>query len=169
MKSKISVFNFIILFYLLILSCDSNEPSIFSLRMDPGMLIYDGATVLTEDEKNTLNDLLFKNNLHGSGRITVYIIEELPIGVSLDSYTDEFFKSYGVGKKEVSEQVLFLISIKDRKLRILPSKDLYNVLTTDYCKSIIDKVIVPEFKQKRYFQGIHAGVLAMIDKLKSKT
>ena len=137
MKSN-NLFIFLcLLLFIVPLSCDSEELPLFGTRIDPSIPLYDSAAILTRKEFDSLNKIIFNNNLRGSSRITVFIIKELPTDVSIEGYANELFNSFGVEKKEISKHVLFLVAIKNRKLRIQVSKDLNSVLTSEYRKNII--------------------------------
>ena len=66
---------------------------------------------------------------------------------------------------EKDSRVLLLIAVKERKPRIETSKNAESLLTNDECASIIKNSIVPEFENKKYFNGIYNGLIAIVNEL----
>ena len=58
--------------------------------------------------------------------------------------------------------MILLVFLKDRKLRIETGYGLEGVLTDALCSSIINYEIVPLFKNGNFFEGIQAGITAII-------
>jgi uncharacterized membrane protein YgcG len=64
-------------------------------------------------------------------------------------------------------RILFLISKKDRLIRIETSKDVWDLLTNEKCSHIIKEIIAPKLKDEQYFEGIRLGLVAMINELEN--
>jgi uncharacterized membrane protein YgcG len=63
------------------------------------------------------------------------------------------------------ERAILLVSMADRKLRIATSDALRPTLPDMFCEEVIDNYILPRFRRGDFFEGIRAGLAAIIGKL----
>ena len=70
--------------------------------------------------------------------------------------------AWKLGRKGVDDGALLLIAKDDRTLRIEVGYGLEGSLTDATSHRIIDEIIVPYFKRGEFFQGIDAGLTAMM-------
>ncbi|MFH2044002.1 MAG: TPM domain-containing protein [Pseudomonadota bacterium] len=158
----------VVIFFNFVLLSGSNRLQESTNNKIDENVIYDKAELLTQKESAYLNALLNKHNMKGPGNISVIIITELPGEITIERYANEFMeglKIAGIGK---SDNILLLIAVKNRKIRIETSKSISDILIDDYCHKIIEDLIVPKFKQNQYYQGIKTGLLEMISKLEAE-
>ena len=148
--------------------CDNIESnsSVEVENLAPAGLLYDDANILNDEENMAISDILSVHNSKGPGRISILTIKELPKEVSIERYAYGFINAIPTFENEKKDRILLLISVKDRKMRIETSKDVWGALTDTECAHIIKDVIAPEFKKNRYSDGINAGLLAIINELK---
>lgn len=83
-------------------------------------------------------------------------------GMTIETFTTALFNQWGVGHPEVhgkpwNKGILFVISTGDRKARIELGAG-WDYTFDAVCRDIMDNLIVPEFKQGRFPEGIKAGV-----------
>lgn len=91
---------------------------------------------------------------------------------SIGNYTD--FKKFaidlsnynGVGLKRRDNGLTIVFSKNLRKIRISTGLGTEKILTDEICKTIIDKTIIPEFRNGDYYSGIEKGIKELIDKWK---
>src|ERR1051326_2898086 len=79
---------------------------------------------------------------------------------TIERYSGALFNNWGIGFPDYNYGVLLLISKGDRKARI----ELGAGWKRDYdddCLQIMDELIIPEFKQRRFSEGILNGVRAL--------
>lgn len=136
------------------------------VKGQPG--IIDEAAVLSQNQRDQINTLLSTHNQKGPGRISVLLVEKLPPDKSIEQFTRARINQPPPAAGEKLDRVLLAIALHDRKMRIETSKDVSTLLPDAFCKSIIDKTIAPHFKQTNYFQGIHAGLSALTNKLATR-
>ena len=70
--------------------------------------------------------------------------------------------------KERNDRILVVVALKDRKLRIETSREVWELLTDEECATIIQEQFIPQFREGNYYQGIHDGIVAMISQLEEK-
>ena len=124
-------------------------------------LVNDFAGVLTQDQKQTLEQKLVTFNDSTSTQIAVVIIPDLG-GYEISDYSTQLGRAWGVGGKQFNNGVVLLISKNDHKLNIATGYGVEGALPDITCKHIIDEVIVPDFKGNDYYRGIDEGTDAII-------
>jgi uncharacterized protein len=80
---------------------------------------------------------------------------------SIEKFATALFNTWGIGKKDKNNGVLFLVAVKNRKVRIA----LGSGYPSEYDKrmaTIIKNDILPYFKQIQYSRGIYEGSMAII-------
>ena len=73
---------------------------------------------------------------------------------------------WGVGKKGLNNGILIGISTGLRKIRISNGYGIETKLTDAETKKIIDEVIIPEFKNAKFFEGTKNGLLTLMQKIR---
>jgi uncharacterized protein len=89
-------------------------------------------------------------------------------GESLEEKSYEIAEQNGIGQKDKNNGVLLFIAKNDRKLRIEVGYGLEGALTDALSSQIIRKEITPQFKQGKFYEGINAGVDAIIKATKGE-
>lgn len=124
--------------------------------------VNDFANVISNDCQIKLNQIITKLHQKAQGAevavVTVQSIEPL----SIEEYAVGLFEKWGIGKKGTDNGVLFLIAIKERKLRIEVGYGLEGALPDGKCGEIRDRFILPYLKQGNFENGIYFGTLAII-------
>ncbi len=123
--------------------------------------VVDETGTLTNSQVNALTQKLRQLEEQTSNQFVVYIIPSLD-GESLEDLSIRLAEKNKIGKKEKNNGVLLLIVKNDRKIRIEVGYGLEGALTDAASSSIIRNEIAPKFKQGNYYDGINAGIDAMI-------
>src|SRR5262249_12642103 len=82
-------------------------------------------------------------------------------GDTVESYSVELFKRWGVGKKGKDNGVLILVAPSEHKTRIEVGYGLESQLTDGTCGEIIREEMLPAFRQNKYGPGLVAAVAAI--------
>ncbi len=82
--------------------------------------------------------------------------------ISFEKFATRLFNQWGIGDADRNDGILLLVAKKDRKVRIELGKG-YPSSYDARAKEIIDTVIVPNFKAKRFSAGILAGTEAIAE------
>ncbi|MCL5029832.1 MAG: TPM domain-containing protein [Bacteroidetes bacterium] len=80
----------------------------------------------------------------------------------LDEYANETATKNKIGTKKNDNGILFVVVKNDKKLRIEVGYGLEGALPDALASSIIRNVVVPYFKQDDFYDGISAGLNAII-------
>jgi len=122
--------------------------------------VTDRAGILTDAQERGLEGLMESYKQGSTHEIALLTVPELG-GQSLERLALETAREWGIGGQAKNNGALLVIAVKDRALRIEVGRGLEGELTDSICGRIIRDVIAPEFKRKRYYEGIHAGIVAM--------
>ncbi len=133
-------------------------------RPNPPRLVNDMAGMLSHDEDNNLERKLVAYSDSTSTQIAVITINSLE-GNDIAQYTAELGAKWGIGMKGKDNGVLLLISKSDRKAFIATGRGVEANLPDITAKRIIDRIIIPNFKQQKYYEGINAATDEMMARL----
>ena len=123
--------------------------------------VMDTAHLLDPDSKNQLENNLRKLwSKHGSqvAILTMNTLNGLPIEQARINIVDQW--KLGTGEKD--NGILFLIVKEDRTVRIEVGQGLEGQLTDAHCRRIIDRIVLPYFRQGDYRSGIIAGITSIL-------
>lgn len=129
--------------------------------------VTDETSTLTSSQIKSLETKLSNFEKETSNQLVVYIIATLG-GESLEETSYEIAEKNGIGQKDKNNGVLLFIVMNDRKLRIEVGYGLEGALPDALAGQIIRKEITPKFKQGKYYEGIEAGVDAIISATKGE-
>lgn len=122
-------------------------------RPNPPRLVTDAAGVLSEAEKQALEQKLVAIDDTSSNQIAVVIISSLN-DRPIEDYATKLFREWGIGNKKTNNGVLLLVAIEDRKIRIETGYGLEGAIPDITADAIIRNELAPAFRQKNYYQGI---------------
>lgn len=119
--------------------------------------VNDFAPVLTNEQRQTLEQKLKKFNADTSNEISVVFIKNLG-GDTVENFASELFKDWGLGQKDKDNGILVLIAIEDRQMRLEVGYGLEGALTDAQSSWIINQVLKPAFRQNDYYGGVDQAV-----------
>ena len=135
-------------------------------RPNPPRLVNDFTNTLTTDQVQALEAKLVKLDDSTSTQIAVVIVPSVN-GTTIADYNVGLLRKWGVGTKN-NNGIILLIAKNDRTLDITVGYGLEGALTDATSKSIIDDIIVPNFKGNDYYRGIDMGTDAIMQAVKGK-
>lgn len=137
----------------------------------PNSPVYDELNLLSKAEKLELqkNLVIFEKNT--SVQIAVAVINDI-CGYDVGDYSTRLAEKWGIGKEGEDNGLLFLIkptgSKRERKMFISVGYGLEEVVTDASTKLIIEKEIIPRFKQGQMYSGIISGISVLMDLCQKK-
>lgn len=123
--------------------------------------VNDLAGLLAAEQIAALDSKLEGLEKSDSTQVAVLIIPSLE-GESLEDYSERVASSWRLGVRGRDNGALLLIAMKERKVRIEVGYGLEATLTDALCRRIIENEIIPSFRQGRFYEGIDAGIGAVI-------
>ena len=136
-------------------------------KPNPIRFVNDYTNTLTADQIQGIESKLFELDKRTSTEIVVVIVDNTN-GRTIADYNVDLLRKWGVGSKKNNNGVILLIAKKDRKLDITVGYGLEGSLTDATAKSIIDDIIVPQFKGQDYYRGVNDGVDAIYQAVQGK-
>ena len=125
-------------------------------RPNPPKLVNDLSNTLSAAQVEELERKLVAYDDSTSTQIAVVLIKSLE-GYSLEDYALALGREWGVGGKK-NNGIVLLAAMEDRKIRIEVGYGLEGAIPDLTSKSIIDNDITPNFKEKKYYQGLNKAV-----------
>ncbi len=132
----------------------------------PPRLVNDYTGTLTASQINALEHKLVAYNDSTSTQILVLLVDDLQ-GYSIEQYATEIGHSWGVGQKGKNNGVVILVKPKKGSERgqanISPGYGMEEYVTDATAKIIIEKEMIPAFREDNYYKGIDNAVNVIID------
>ena len=144
-----------------------NPDELLKPRNGKQSLVNDFANILTPDQRQALENKLISLDDSTSTQISVVIVPTVG-SYNISDYNVQLARAWGVGGKQNNNGVVLLIAKEDRKLDITVGYGLEGALPDVTSKSIIDDIIVPNFKGNDYYRGIDQGTDAIIAAVKGE-
>lgn len=128
--------------------------------------VNDYVSLYLPAQRFTLDSSIALHEQQFSNEIAVVTIDEAMLGrCTLEEYTLNLARAWGVGKKIKNNGILIGIVPALRKIRIENGYGIEKILTNNETKQIIDSVMVPHFKNGHFFEGTRQGLFAIFKKL----
>ena len=117
--------------------------------------LMDIEDVFDKSEEKTLKQLLKKTSKIKNDNICLLTVADYGSFENLDKFAYAVSNEWNLGPRAI----LIVMSKNKRRIRIETSSEIWSRLTDEECRSIIDKQIVPRFKEGKYYEGIKKGLV----------
>ena len=133
---------------------------------NPPRLVNDYTGTLSSGQVNTLERMLVDYNDTTSTQFLVLLVDDLQ-GYSIEQYATEIGHSWGVGQKGKNNGAVILVKPKKGsskgQVTIRAGYGIEEYVTDATAKRIIEKEMIPAFKEGDYYTGILNAVTVMMD------
>lgn len=129
--------------------------------------VYDKAGLLSESEKEALNQKLIKFSDSASTEIEVIILPTTN-GEDVNYLATMYGEKWGIGQKGVDNGVVFLIATEDKKMSIQQGRAVEQYLTASVAGQILDYLVTPAFRKGEFYNGIDRGTSAIMEAVQGK-
>lgn len=129
--------------------------------------VYDKVGLLTQQEKDALNNKLIKFADSTSTEIEVIILPNTS-GEDVNYLAARYGEKWKIGQKGVNNGVVFLIATEDRTMSIQQGRAVEQYITASTAKQILDYLVTPSFKQGQWYNGIDRGTSAIMEAVQGK-
>lgn len=123
--------------------------------------VVDQAQLLDAATTNALTEQLEAHEAQSSNQIVVVTVNSLQ-GLDVADYALKLGREWGIGTEENNNGVVFLIAPNERKVRIEVGYGLEGAIPDGLAGQIIDRNILPSFKEDDYQGGIQSGLKAIL-------
>src|SRR5262247_3614782 len=126
----------------------------------PDRRVNDYANALSPADRERLEQKLAARERSSSNQVVVAIFPSLE-GESLEDFSIRLAQAWRIGQKRLDNGVIFLVFLKDRKMRIEVGYGLEPTLTDAITSSILRNDVAPRFREGKLADGIAAGLEAI--------
>ncbi|WP_452225256.1 TPM domain-containing protein [Lacinutrix chionoecetis] len=124
--------------------------------------VYDYINLLSPAEKSTLENKLVKYSDTTSTQIVVAIIASTQ-GEYINYLGTQWAEQWGIGDEQKDNGIFILLAKDDRKISINTGYGTEHLMTDAMSRRIIERDIIPYFKQENYFGGLNRGADAIFE------
>lgn len=138
---------------------------------NPPRLVVDNVGLLDEGYKAALENKLEQFTDSTSNQILVLIVDDL-LGMDPAEYALEIGRKWGVGTQKFNNGIVFLIKPTggkgERKTYIAVGTGLEGAIPDAAAKMIIEREVIPRFKDRQFDKGIDNAVNVLISLAKKE-
>jgi uncharacterized protein len=168
MKKILRIIPFLFLLFLVHSSFGQIEKCFPEKKLE---LVYDQAGILSSTEKSTLESKLVAFEKETSNQIVVVIVPDL-CGYDKADYAIELGDTWQVGQAKEDNGIVILVKPKTPSEKgeayIAIGRGLEGAIPDGSTFLIVDRELIPSFKQKNYFKGIDDGVNVLMSLAKGE-
>ena len=129
--------------------------------------VNDTASMLSPGTRRQLENSLAAFEASDSTQIVVLTVPSLE-GEPIEDFSIRVADTWKIGQKGLDNGAILLIAKSDRKLRIEVGYGLEGTLTDLISGRIIQQIMVPQFRNGNFDQGVINGVNAMMEAVKGE-
>lgn len=153
-KNRIQLHSFLILIIFLFAGLNVISAQSLPERPDPPRLVNDFGNIIPDGQEAQLESKLVAYNDTTSTQILVVTMQSLE-GYPISEFSYELGDKWGVGQQGKDNGLVITIALEERKTFIATGWGLEGDITDVTAKRIIDNVMIPEFRNGDYYQGIN--------------
>lgn len=129
--------------------------------------VYDEIGLLSPSQKNSLEEKLIRYSDTTSTQIVIITISSTK-GEYINYLGAQWLTKWGIGQKGKDNGILILLAKDDRKIGINTGYGVEHLLTDAMSKRIINRDIIPYFKQNDYYGGLNRAADAIFEVMKGE-
>ena len=122
--------------------------------------VYDYINLLSPTQKKSLENKLIRYSDSTSTQIVIVVIASTE-GENINYLGAQWGQKWGIGQNKKDTGILVLLAKNDRKIAISTGYGVEATLTDALSKRIITNVIIPQFRNGDYYQGLNRGTDAV--------
>ncbi|CAN5388935.1 hypothetical protein BH09BAC3_BH09BAC3_26760 [soil metagenome] len=123
--------------------------------------VIDSAGLLSSAQEQNLLKLIQGLEKSVGSQIAVIILNTLN-GQNIDTYSIQKSEELSLGRDLYKDGVLITVVYQDRQTRIEVSSGLEKILRDEITAEIIKEKMLPNFKEKRTYEGIYQSITTII-------
>jgi uncharacterized protein len=120
--------------------------------------INDKVNIFSPEEAQMLNNLGMDLEKKTGAEFAVLVVDTLG-EETIEEYSNKIFQAWGIGKKGENNGLLLLLAVNDKKVRLEVGYGLEGIINDGKAGEILDKTILPFFKQGQIKEGLINGYL----------
>ncbi len=141
-------------------------PAIAQTFPDLSGRVVDGADLLSPEQEAQLVAQLEQVEQQSSRQLVVATVPSLE-GYEIEDYGYRLGRHWGIGQSEANNGALLLVAPNERRVRIEVGYGLEGILTDALSSVIVNREILPRFRDGDYAGGILAGTSSIVEQLQA--
>ncbi|MES2487160.1 MAG: TPM domain-containing protein [Bacteroidota bacterium] len=129
---------------------------------EPTGYITDTEDIFTEAEEAMLTAIIEDFIVTGKGQIAVLTVASIKPYEDFYQYALDLSNNWGVGHKGKDDGLTIVVSAALRQIRINTGNGTQKILSDSFCNDVLQKKMIPNFKNTDYYQGIKEGLESFI-------
>lgn len=126
--------------------------------------VSDFESIFTNSQVEKLTSIIEEFESRTSNQIAIVSIESIGSYTDFDNFSTDLSNYNGIGLQSIDNGLTIVFSKNLKRIRISTGLSTQEILTDEFCKNIIDHIIIPEFKNEDYYNVIEKGLKALIAK-----
>jgi uncharacterized protein len=123
--------------------------------------VVDEANLLSADARARITGWLADFERQSGRQLVVATVKSLQ-GVPIEDYGYRLGRAWGIGEKDKNTGAILLVAPNERTVRIEVGYGLEGELTDAASRVIIERDILPAFREGKFEQGIMAGTISIL-------
>jgi uncharacterized protein len=123
--------------------------------------VVDNADLLRPDDEARLTEKLAALEARTTDQVVVVTVPSLG-GRTVDEYSDSLGNHWGIGQEGRDNGVIVLVAPNERRTRIAIGYGLESVISNEQARRILDRDLLPAFREGRWKEGISSAVDSII-------
>ena len=124
--------------------------------------VYDYAGILNDNEERALLQKL-KNYADTTSTQIVILTIDSAKGEDVSILSTRWGQKWGIGQADEDNGLVILVAEEDRKVDISTGYGLEHYLTDLYSERIINRVLIPAFKEGNFYQGLDEATSVVME------
>jgi len=130
--------------------------------------VVDNANLLTPAQEATLSVRSEAMERQTGAQFVIVTVTSLG-GRPIADYATALGNQWGIGREGHNDGVLLLVAPNERQVRVAVGDGLMRAFADSEAQQIIDRDMLPAFRESRFFEGIDAGSRSIIARIERAT
>jgi len=143
---------------------DFSKVKEFRETKELGRIVSDYDSVFNKEERRELGNLIYDYNIETTKQIVVVTIDSLHSYKDIQKFATDLANYWGVGTNEDNNGLTLVLCKPERQIGIATGLGTERILTDSICKTVIDSVMIPKFREGDFYSGMKGGVVELIKK-----
>lgn len=133
--------------------CKTNKPKSW---------VVDDEKILTQEQRTKFDSLFTAHEKRTSNEIVLVTTPGYGVDSNIIEYSKHFGNQIRIGKKKLNNGIVIVFSKNQHETRIATGYGSERVLGDQVAQNIIDSLMLPRFRDAKYFKGLWEGSIAVI-------
>jgi len=129
--------------------------------------VNDYANLMSPAQKEQLEQKLAEFEAKTTDQVVVLTVPSLE-GEDIEGFSIRVAETWKIGQKDKNNGVILLVAPKEHKVRIEVGYGLEGALPDIIASRIIREIIIPTFREGKFYDGIDSGVDAIMSAIKGE-